>query len=66
MVLARYRALVIVRARYRKAGRKSVSISMCVQRSDADQYLVAHRDEVMAWAAQAVTKIKTKAPKRKA
>jgi hypothetical protein len=47
IILARHKACQIIRDRHRSAGRKLPQ--MRELRDDADQYLAAHREELIAW-----------------
>ena len=62
-ILARYKALQLVRQRYRSAGIKLLSIPMRQQLIDADQYL--NHPEVVEWAQRACAQIKTSARRSK-
>jgi len=50
-ILARYKALQLVRQRYRSAGIKPLSIMMAQQLIDAEAYI--NHPEVVEWATQA-------------
>ena len=61
--LARYKALQYAKAAHRHAGGKPQWITAAQMQANAEAYL--DHPEVVAWAQQAVTNIKTSRPKTK-
>jgi hypothetical protein len=62
-VLARYKSGQLFRHQLRAAGRKLPPHPEF--RAGVDACFEAHREEVMAWAQAAVTKIKTSVPRKR-
>ena len=63
--LARYKARQCMKQVYRRAGRRSHTISYRQLCEDADRYFVEHREECLAWARAACAEFKTSRPKTK-